>query len=71
MSDLFLAGQWIPPHVLSDIKMNLFFPSPSDADAFVEEVQFIEMTDDKERNALVAKYRAEGAADIKGTDTHV
>ena len=46
---------------MNDIKSQLFIPSPTDMDPFCDAIEYVGIEDEAERNALVAKYKEEGA----------
>ena len=60
-----VLGLSIPPHVLDDIKANLYIPTPTDEDAFCEEIQYVGIDDDAERNALIEKYKEQGQKSLR------
>ena len=46
---------------MNDIKAQLFIPSPTDMDPFCDEIEYLGIEDEAERNALIAQYKEEGA----------
>ena len=55
----------IPPHVMDDIKANLFIPTPSDSDPFCEDIEYVGIQDEAERKTLVAKYKEQGQKNVR------